>query len=438
MMRFACLVLAALHLAPAAGAQGVTDCDRLAGYLPVPRAPDLPADLRGVAEIAEPAQAVAACEAARRSDPDPFLAFLLARALEAADPQDPRLPALVAEGAVASAPFAASRLGLLYQRGHGGLQRDDARARALFEESCAAFPDPRSLAGCNNLAAAMVLAEELPAAVTLFEQACDAGLGRACANLADRIEEGRAPGYDPLRMQPLRERACDLFEPHACIQAGYALTQTDPPETLGALRRFEIACDLGLADGCYRAGAVMRDATDMEFGWRARQEAFGRGCDGGVAESCYEVAVGLVYGEDGTGSLADPGEQAQGVAMFDQLCTDRDPWACTDLGYLYSEGLAVTRDPARAVALSARACALGLAVGCNNLAVHLATGDGLPQNLPQAARYYEQGCAGGSGLACLNLGDMLAAGDLGTPDPARAQAAFRKGCDLGEAEACTR
>lgn len=434
MKHFACLTLAALLLAPAAGAQSVTDCDRLAGYLPVPRAPDLP----GVVEIAAPTEAVAACQAARRGDPDPFLAFLLARALEAADPQDPSLPALIAEGAAASPPFAASRLGLLYQQGHGGLPQDEGRARALFEESCAAFPDPRALAGCNNLAAAMVQDNELPAAVSLFERTCDAGFGRACANLADRIEEGRAPGYDPLRMQPLRERACDLFEPYACIQAGYELTQTDPPETLGALRRFEIACDLGLADGCYRAGAVMRDATDIAFGWRARQEAFGRGCDGGVADSCYEVAIGLVYGEDGTGSLADPGEQAQGVTMLDRLCTERDPWACSDLGYLYAEGIAVSRDPARSAELAARACALGSAVGCNNLAVHLATADGVAQTLPQAAHYYEQGCAGGSGLACLNLGEMLAGDALGAPDPARAQAAFLKACALGEAEACTR
>ncbi|MCB1388484.1 MAG: sel1 repeat family protein [Rhodobacteraceae bacterium] len=433
-MRMFRLALLAFLAAGPASAQTLTTCDQLAGYPMTPRGPRLP----GIAQVNHPDRAIAACEEARRTDSDPFLAFLLARALEAADPDDPRLPDLIAEGAAASAPFAASRMGILYDTGRGGLAQDTARARALAAESCDARPDPRALPGCNNLAAMMTGPDELADAAALYDRTCSEGFGLACSNLADRIAADTAPGYPPSRVLALYERGCDLSDSWGCVMAGYTMTVAETPDNDGAARRFLRACDLGDGEGCYRLGLLTRDRTDTEPDWDWAQESFLRGCDDGHQEACYNRALGLSYGYDSAGGGTDAGDHAAAVALFTRLCDERHADACMDLGYLYAEGQAVAQDSARGVELSARACALGSALGCNNLGVHLATAEGIAQNMDLAARYYEQGCAGESGLACYNLGDMIAGGDLGTPDMPRAQALFRKACDLGEPDGCGR
>ena len=431
-MRILHVALLALTLAAPALAQTPGACDRLAGYPMDARQPGFP----GAAHIRDPDAAIAACEAARATDPDPFLAFLLARAIEAQDEQDPRLPGLIAEGAAASAPFAASRLGLLYTNGHGGLAEDPARGRDLAAESCAAFPDRHALAGCNNLAAMMTTPEERAEAAALLQRACDAGLGVACTNLAQRIDLGTAPGAETLDPLALRQRGCEGGDARACILAGYAMTIAEPPANDSAIRNFARACDLGEGDGCYRLGLVLRDRTDAAPDWQRAQQTFDRACDDGNDDSCYEFAVGLAYGDDRAGTNGTESDPQAAAALFDRLCTARYAGACVDLGYLYAEGLGVPLDMARGIEFSARACAMGHGMGCNNLAVHLEQGEGVARNLPQAARYYDQGCSAGAGIACFNLAPILDAGDLGTPQPARARALYRKACDLGEADAC--
>src|SRR5690606_18759980 len=97
-------------------AQG-TDCDRLAGLPAIPR-------IEGAAgpyAIHDPAAAVAACDAARRAQPDePFFTVLLARARLAADPEDPAPVELLSDVVEEIPPLAASELGRLYESGLAG------------------------------------------------------------------------------------------------------------------------------------------------------------------------------------------------------------------------------------------------------------------------------------------------------------------------------
>lgn len=429
-MRFPILAgFLALLAGPALG-QALSACDQLAGYTMVPRAPGLP----GTAEITRPDRAIAACEDARRHEADPFLAFLLARAIEAADPDDPRLPDLIADGARASAPFAASRLGLLYAQGHGGLPLDPARARALAAESCAADPDPRAQAGCNNLAAAMVEPTEQAEAARLLERTCDAGFGLACTNLADRIEGGTAPGARPQDPLALRLRACDLRDAYACVLVGYARATAEPPDTPAAVDLYARACDLGEPQGCHALGQMLRGGPDTGGDWQRSQDSLGQACEGGIDAACYEHAVGLAYGQEGAGTDVADADLARALDTFGRLCAAGLAEACMDLGFLAAEGRGGAADPARGAELSARACGLGSALGCNNLGVHFAL-TGAPA---LAARYYERGCAQGAGLACANLADMRANGELGPPDSEGAADLYRKACDRGDAGSCDR
>ena len=436
-MRFALtLILAGLCAAPALG-QTVTACDQLTGYAHTPRLPGLP----GTDAIDDAAAAIAACEAElRRPDADPFFTLLLARAYEAADPQDPRLPDLIALGSVASAPFAASRLGLLYRDGHGGLAADPARSRALNAQSCAAFPDPGALAGCNNLAAALQEPAGRSLAAALFQRNCDAGFGLSCENLAQRLADEAPPADDPARQIALRDRACDLGSVASCSLVGYALEYglDVPVDRAGAADRYRRGCEGGDAYGCYALGSLLTTATDASRDWARGQQLLAQGCAGGNDDACYDHALGLMYGDAQTGHATQPGEQAQAAATFERLCAALNGPACADLGYLMQEGIYYPQDSAQAVAMNELGCDLGAGMGCNNLGVHYGRGDGVAADPSRAAAYYTQACEQGIGLGCFNLGEMLAGAELGAPDPEAARLRFFQACRLGYTDACAR
>ncbi len=433
-MRLALTLALALCAAPVWAQSSETDCDRLAGYVHTPRQPGF----AGAPFIADPVAAIAACEAATRAaGADPFLAFLLARAYQAADPQDPRLVNLIAQGAAASASFAASRLGILHAEGMGGLVADAARAQELAREGCAAFPDPRALAGCNNLAADL----DGPEALDLFARNCDAGFGLSCSNLADRMRDMPPPADDPVRQVALNDRACALGDPFGCAAAGYARETgngiaTDLP---GAFALYARACDEGEGYGCLAQGLMLAEGTGVAAAdWAQAQQVLARGCTLGSDDACHERALGLMYGEDHVGVDGTPEDQAEAAAEFERLCAANHGLACADMGYLTRQGAFFAQDTHRALGFHLRSCALGAGAGCNNLGVHYARGEGVGADLQNAARYYAQGCDLGSVLGCLNLADLLESGDLGRADPAGAQLRLTQACAMGLHEACDR
>jgi TPR repeat protein len=167
---------------------------------------------------------------------------------------------------------------------------------------------------------------------TLLGRACDAGHARACDRLADlHTRYVRFPGTDRKAAPSLRREACDRGYTPAC-------------HTLGELHR----------KGDF-AGGVAKDPAEAE-------RLLGLACDGGIAESCF------------------------------------------DLGLFHDRGEGVTKDATRAVARYRQACDLGSAVGCNNLGVAYQRGEGgVPVDVARARELYQQACDAGYELGCRNL-----------------------------------
>lgn len=63
----------------------------------------------------------------------------------------------------------------------------------------------------------------------------------------------------------------------------------------------------------------------------------------------------------------DPAILADAVVRFDLGCRAGDPAACSLLGLMHDQGLAVPQNTAKAVALYARACNAGNRLGCAHL-----------------------------------------------------------------------
>ena len=318
------LLLSLLAALPAAAQE--TDCDRLAGYVGLPRLEGL----AGAYAIRDPAAAVAACEAARAAEPgDAFLAILLARARLAADPQDADVLTLLAEAATALPALAAGVLGQLYEYGQAGVPPGAMQARDSYRAACDFWPDRQAAPGCTGMAVMMIEgrggAEDLTGGFNLLGHLCRDGWGEACTQAAFQTDV-RGDG-DPGRIAALFEAGCDAGDLLACAQFGF---------------RLELGEGIGL---------------DMA---RA-QDLYRRACDGGEPQGCS--SLGEIY-RSGLGVRPDMNEA---VRLFELGCGGNDAYACVTLGDILSDGRGVARDVPRALVVLERACGLGDPEACDRV-----------------------------------------------------------------------
>ncbi|HSD19549.1 MAG TPA: sel1 repeat family protein [Anaeromyxobacter sp.] len=125
-------------------------------------------------------------------------------------------------------------------------------------------------------------------------------------------------------------------------------------------------------------------------------------------------------------SAAEPdgGERACAAAL-EEACGSGRRLACHGLARVLEAGVEGEPEPARALALYARACAAGVADACEGAAeLRDRRGD------REAARAaLEEGCAIGSGRACARLAAEAAS-------PERARQLAERACDLGAPDGC--
>ncbi|HPD91148.1 MAG: sel1 repeat family protein [Rhodobacter sp.] len=318
------LLIAALFALATPALSQETPCDRLAGYPALPRIEGS----AGAYRIADPAAAVAACEDARQQAPgDAFLAVLLARALLAADPQDPRAATLLTDAGQALPALAAGIMGSLYENGLAGLPASDRSARDQYRAGCDAWPDRMAAPGCTGFAAMRIEGRGGPgepqAGFSLLDQQCRSGWPDACLRQAQLAELwGSAPPEDTAA---LLRRACDAGQFLACAQLGFRHQTGDG-----------VAQDMAVARDLYRLA-----------------------CAHGEPVGCTNLA------EAHRSGLGLPPDMDEALRLFDIGCDGQDSYACTTLGDILAGGRGVPRDVARARVAYERGCALGDPMACD-------------------------------------------------------------------------
>lgn len=170
-----------------------------------------------------------------------------------------------------------------------------------------------------------------------FELDCNDGKGNAyaCHSVAEFhavIENDHAKAAEVL------QKNCDGKNNYgaSCFKLGRFLIMGKgvEPDDAEAFRRFDKACNLGIAQGCYHLGCMLMEGTVMK-------------------------------------------DTARAVAAFDKACTQGDPESCFHLGKRYlAKGTAeFPRKPAAAEAPLKVACDSGHAPSCRLLAVMYRNGD---------------------------------------------------------------
>ena len=144
-----------------------------------------------------------------------------------------------------------------------------------------------------------------------------------------------------------------------------------------------------------------------------------------------------VYVADDTqASISIKAKKPTSLTELEKCQYSGDMVVCNNLGYAYSIGKGVAKDPNKAAQLYQKACDGGEMGGCGNLANAYEKGDGVTKDLSKAAQLYEKACDGGDMRGCSNLAITYEEGRGVTKDLSKAAQLYKKACDGGEMFGC--
>ena len=252
-------------------------------------------------------------------------------------------------------------------------------------------------------------------ALALFGQACNGGDGEGCT-WAARLLSGTV-GYgepstvpkDPGRVAAFEKKAADAYEV-SCPAGGGGCTQL-----------FEVRAK--------RDGRKTPQPDDID--------AYQKGCHHGDGDACQLLGAAYLAGQSLT---TDPAKAAE---LFQRGCTLRSAMSCQALGDAYAQGLGIAKDPGRGWGFHRRACHMAAhycdAHGVDLMAsgpddwVEEAHGD----IKDYGVKILRRGCRLDNPKACLHLSKVLVQTRLGDNHEEAAEV-VDQACDLFRLEeACT-
>ena len=344
------------------------------------------------------------------------------------------------------------------------------------------------------LGAASATAAEPPKPSLAAQQAaCTRGDGRACFDVADRLQRGTGVARDPVRALTFHIRACALKQGESCYHAGTLLDsasggQQDIPRAKQFYRK---GCDLNSADGCFSLGFAYRLGEGV-----ARNEALGtslmdkgcamgsRGCkflrDKGLlppraatapaparpaappagrtapaaaknpmgdpetscrsnpdkeaaASSCETIGITMAM------DLGDGGNPVAALWYHDRACTLGNASGCVSAGILYMLGQVGAKgnppkpDHVKAFGYNRRACDLDPGE-CWWVANNYWKGEGVALNLATAEALYRRSCKASPDYGCSSTAYFLDKTKRG--QPGEIAALYEQACKSNEAAAC--
>ena len=142
-------------------------------------------------------------------------------------------------------------------------------------------------------------------------------------------------------------------------------------------------------------------------------------CDDQNYEACS--FLGLLQEE----GLAIGKDTVSAIPLYEEACNRQVGSACSRLGYQYALGSAVVADFVRARALTEKSCSLGFAEGCNQLAVLF------DLDVEEQNELLLKGCELGGRSACSNLAGRYERGHGLPVSPERAAEFYARSVELG-------
>lgn len=297
-------------------------------------------------------------------------------------------------------------------------------------------------------------------AIVALRTGCALGDGARCHDLGMRALQGQGVPRDLERAREHFVAGCEYADAQSCLDGGLVTVQLGGSGA-DAAASFHRACELGLAQGCTRAGLALQEGLAAPPDPAGALLWLERGCQMGFAAGCGLAALAtapeagptadaarhranLLAGADlgdwvaleGLLALA-PGQADDMLALRERLgarCAADDAAACHGAGLLDE----AWGQPVDTVAdLWTRACRGGERVACGRLVALARAGaiDAAP--LGRLADLEAAGCAAGWAPGCVAWGITLADGsEVEGVDVQGARRAFERACRGGVAEGC--
>lgn len=357
------------------------------------------------------------------------------------DKNDARAVELYSRACLALDPQACNDLGGMYEYGRGGLGIDEAAAVKLYQYACE-MDDARA---CKNLGWMYMyghggLDQDLEMANALYDRACQKGNMRGCAYLGRNYVYGTGGYRDEIMGVELFQRSCEQGDYRGCAYLGQAhlegwgWLQVDKGE---ALRLYQKACEAGDTLGCAFLGIRYEkgDVAELKKDETIAVLYYRRACESGDYIGC--ARLGQAY-EFGIGGIERDLKKA--TDFFRKACYRGSLSGCYSLGVAYRDGNGTAKDEQRARVLFEFACLLGEENGCNDLGwMHESGGGGLEKNKIIAADLYRRGCDEGSQDGCINWGGFYQRGWGGlSRDQRKAESLYETACATGFSDGCSR
>ena len=213
---------------------------------------------------------------------------------------------------------------------------------------------------------------------------------------------GRQPGSTPA----FWVTACEEGRWHACRTLAHSL---------------DVACQNNSGPGCFSLGMLLNTGKEVARNSVGAAKSFGRGCELGVAYSCFNLAD-LV--------------RTEGPGLLESPCNSGDSQSCVTLGLLYLRGQGVEVNQGSALALFRKACHVGSARGCGLVGESYLFGEGTRPDISQAKEVLERACILGDPASCFNTGLIYRKRSGTASDELLARNRLQRACDLGFRPGC--
>jgi TPR repeat protein len=283
------------------------------------------------------------------------------------------------KAALAGDSTAMNRLGVMHERGRGGLTQDYVKAREWYEKAAAAG-DTIALSNIGILYSnGRGVPRDFEKAREWYEKAAAVGEHTGMRNLAMLYTSGRGVPRDYAKAREWLEKAAEL---------GDSASMTD----IGVLyaNGYGVSQDDAMARQWYEKAAAAGDTPAL-------------------------TNLGNIH----AGGRGVPRDFAKAREYYEKAAAFRHPPAMRSMGLLYANGNGVPQDFAKARAWYEKAIAANDRLAMNAMDVLYATGRGVPQDYASARTWYEKAAAGGIIIAMRNLARLYENGHGVEKDPAK-------------------
>ncbi|KAH3764274.1 sel1 repeat family protein [Pelomyxa schiedti] len=320
-------------------------------------------------------------------------------------------------------------LGLCYDAGVGGVEKDNRKAVELYQRAA----DAGDTTAMYNLAVCYDngdgVEKDTQKAVTLYQRAADAGNTSAMCNLGVGYENGY--GKDIKKTVTLYKRAADaghataMYNLAVCYEHGIGV-DTD----IGmAVTLWQRAADAGDSDAMFCLGVCYENGDALRKDIHKAVILYQKAADAGNAKAMYWL--GVCY-ENGTGVEKDI---QKAVSLFQRAVDSGYYAAMLRLGFCYQNGNGVDRDINKAVTLWQSAADAGETDAMYVLGWCYASGAGVDKDIHNTVTLWQRAADAGNANATRNLAMCYDSGYGVDQDIHKAVSLYKRAADAGDAMA---